>query len=150
MFKHHQGEKVIPLHIATKNFIHEKVPLHPNSNNQTICNGVCMPIVKGKYFVLSSFYKKIFFSRCSKTHICTFIWSLMWCFLTPFLHLIFIISDGLFESKIISTSFFPKKLCMVSYFLMFIIYLPSDKAISPTTLESKPWILSKYNLHIEI
>jgi len=84
----------------------KNVPSHQNFNNQTICNGVCMPIVKGKSFVLSSFYKKICFSKCSKTHICTFIWSLVWRFLTPFPHLIFIMLDSLFESKIIFTSFF--------------------------------------------
>jgi hypothetical protein len=76
------------------------------------------------------FTRRFFFSRCSKTHICILIWSLMWHFLTPFPHLIFIISNGLLSQKIISTSyFFPKKLCRVSYFFMFLIYLPSGKAI---------------------
>ncbi len=63
----------------------ESTPLCPNSNNQPICNGVCMPIVKGKSFVLFSSYKKKTFSWCSKVHICTLMWSLGWHFqLLPF------------------------------------------------------------------
>jgi hypothetical protein len=53
MVKHHQGEKGVPFHIGTKVSSMESVPLCPNSNNQIIYNSVCMPIVKGKYFVLS-------------------------------------------------------------------------------------------------
>ncbi len=58
----------------------ESAPLCPNSNNQAICNGVCMPIVKGKSFVLSFSCKKKTFSWYSKVHICTLMWSLGWCF----------------------------------------------------------------------
>jgi len=89
---------------------------------------VCQ-FLKDKSFILSSSYKKKTFSKCSKAHICTFIWSLMWCFQHPFLILLSYYQMVYWIKKIISRSFFSKKTCMVPYFLMFFIYLLNSKAI---------------------
>ncbi len=67
----------------------------------------------------------------------------------PFLHLIFIVSNGLLNQKIISTSFFSKKLCMVPYFLCSLYICLVVRPLS-TTLESKPSTLLKCDLHIGI
>jgi hypothetical protein len=49
---------------------------------------------------------------------------------TPFPHLILILSNGLLNQKIISSSFFSKNTCMVPFFFfLFFIYLLNSKAI---------------------
>jgi hypothetical protein len=104
----------------------ESAPL-PNSNNLAICNGVCMPIVKGKSFIFLLQGKNLFqMFQSPHMHIHMIINVVL---PTPFPHLILILSDGLLNQKIISISFFFKKTCMVPYFFMFFVYLLNSKAI---------------------
>jgi len=101
----------------------------PNSNNQAICNHVCMPIVKGKSFILSSSCKKKTFSKCSKAHICTFIWSLMWCFQHPFPILFSYYQMVYWIKKSFLQASFPRIHAWYHIFFMFFIYLLNSKAI---------------------
>ncbi len=106
----------------------ESAPLCPNSNNRAICNGVCMSIVNTSPSFCLPFVRKNIFQMFQSPH--THIHMIINVVLpTPLLHLILIVLDGLLSQKIISTSFFSNKSCMVPYFLMFLVQLPSGKAI---------------------